>query len=187
LRYFASYTICDPITGNPARLPVGALVDADGGYDDTVFLNVDFFSSDEDGDLQVASLRVRRVMVDKIINESRSVFVSMDQIDQLEHEAWAAVWDPDSDHYRFEDAMFGDLLIFEDMHLIEGAVLWRFNVNKILDDIVNHVAGGAAVAVFAESYASLTAFNVDACEYLEGVGYARVLSKGGLEAGRGGA
>ena len=180
--YFASYTIDDPVTQHRERLPVGVRVDEDDGSHDTVFVNAEITSCEEGEVPQlVAHVRVRRVMISKIIDERRSVFRSMDQIDQLEHDVYAAVWDEDSGMYKFDDASCGDLLIFEAMHLREGVALRGFNINKILDDMIYQLGGGSALAVFEETYAAFAQFNVEACDYLEGVGYVHVLARAGLD------
>lgn len=185
MEYFASYAFVDPVTGESVRLPVGVSVDDDEGYHDTIFVHAEIFASEEgETDTPVASVQIRRVMVGKIIDERRSVFQSMDQIDQFEYEVFEAVWDRESGGYRFDDAMLGDLLIFEHMQLVEGFALREFNINKILDDMVCQVGGGAAVALFVESYANFTRFNSEACEYLEDIGYVRVTTHTGLDVER---
>jgi hypothetical protein len=178
MEYFVDYQIQDPVTGEDMRFPVGLPVgDAEC---DTLFYFVRIFAGSEEEDSLVGALRVRRVLVTKIVNEERSVFEAMDQHDQLECDVYTAVFDPANEYYKFDEAMCGDLVIFEHLALVENApVLHNFNINKILDDILYQV-GDASLAVYLESYGDFTHFNIDGCEHLPGVGYARVLAYGGL-------
>ncbi len=50
--------------------------------------------------------------------------------------------------------------------------------------MIDHMAGDVSVVVFSDSYADFAHLNADRCEYLEGVGFAKVMSLGGLGTGR---
>lgn len=176
MEYFATYRI--------PRLPIGTPVRRTDPYTDTVFVEADILGmTDGEEEVCVGKLGIRRVMLPKIINEHRSLFEAMDSIDQLQHEIYAAVWDYDQDTWTIDDAIgVGELLIFGPIEFAERASLHGFDVNKILDDMVYHVSGDAAVVVFLEDYAALTHFNFERCKHLEGIGYALATARGGLSA-----
>lgn len=174
--YCASYNLRGP-------RPVGVPLQATDSEWDTLFYRVRIFKMDREDPEEappVATLRVRRVLISKIVNEGRSVFESMDQIDQLQHDIYCEVWDEQSGGFRFEDSGCGDLLVFEDVEFAEAAMLPDFDINAILDDIAYDVGGGDGLCVFVESYGDLVRFNVEYCERLRGIGYALPASWSGL-------
>lgn len=177
MHYYAEYSIT---AGGDRRIPIGAPPDELEGALDTLFYEIGLLRWDaEHEDYECCgNLRARRVLISKIIDEGRSVFMSMDQVDQIQHDVYAAVWDEERDSFGDPDADCGDLIIFEDVHL-EGGFLPGLDINRILDDAVYHM-GGAALVVYLQPYASLTHFNLEACSWLEGIGYARPTSLVGL-------
>lgn len=184
-RYYATYSMGEVVSEDPL-IPVGGRREDEEGFWDTLFYHVRLSMSDpEDEARHVGDLRIRRVQISKIVNERRSVFESMDQIDSFEHEIYEAVWDDEMGGFKENfEAMCGDLVIFEDLTLKEGAVLPGFDINKILDDMAYHVGGDSGMVVYAESYANFTRFNLDACHTLEGVGFARASTMAGLSVER---
>ena len=127
--YYATYKFAE-LDDSAVKLPVGLPVSEDEGYSDTLFVHVEIFREIEVDGVEpelVASTCVRRILISKIIDEGRSVYDSMDQIDQFEFNIFEAVWNDDEGHYRLEEAMCGDLLIFQHMH-VEETSLPGFNV-----------------------------------------------------------
>ena len=182
MSFYATYSIGEPMELDGGGIAVGIPRDGDEGFWDTIFYHARIFRQDDEEKPElVGSVRIRRVLISKIINEGRSVYLAMDQVDQYEYEIFEAVWNEGQNDYKEElDAPFGDLIIFEPLGIVEGTVLHGFDINMILDDMAYHVGGNHGLIYFDLSYADFVQFNIDACTYLPKVGYVRSTHYPGL-------
>jgi hypothetical protein len=175
--YYATYVLCEP------RQPVGVPVELSDPTLDTLRYYVELLAGEmfePEAAVPIGSLHARRVLISRILEEGRSVLESMDAIDQLQHDIYAAVWHEEEDRYKDGDALSSDLVIFEPLEVLDGVGLLDFDVNRVLDDLTYQLAGGAGLAVYDASYARFTRFNIGACNAIPGVGYVRPGSHHGL-------
>ncbi len=181
--FYAKYQVGTSYSGNNQLVPIGESPADYSPYSQTLFYEVQLFSDDADDlekDHEIGTIYVRRILLGKVVNQRRSVWEALDCVDQLQADVGMAVWDIEEDEYRMKDAMFGDLVIFEEIEILGRIGLHGFDINAVLDDVEGHVCSDIGVTVYLEPFADLVHFNSQACEPIPGIGYARSRTTRGL-------